>query len=88
MMSTVCRCSTRARTCCVRDAANRTGTAGQDLQITIAGKFAGQIEPGRRIVADVPLANLFRSLMLGMGASGPPVDEFGDNTGVLDELRE
>jgi len=57
-----------------------------DVPIVIAGKAGGLITPGRAFDADRPLADLWRTIMTVMGGSGPEVDGFGDNTGVIDEL--
>ncbi|HWB73631.1 MAG TPA: DUF1552 domain-containing protein [Nannocystaceae bacterium] len=57
-----------------------------DLPAVIAGTAGGMITPGRVLDADRPLADLWRTIMTVVGASGPEVDGFGDSTGVIDEL--
>jgi Protein of unknown function (DUF1552) len=57
-----------------------------DLPVVLAGTAGGMITPGRAIDADRPLADLWRTIMTLVGASGPEVDGFGSNTGVIDEL--
>lgn len=57
-----------------------------DVPVVLAGRAGGLIEPGRAIDADRPLADLHRTIMTVMGCDGAEVDEFGDTTGVIDEL--
>ncbi len=57
-----------------------------DLPVVVAGTGGGLITPGRVLDADRPLADLWRTIMTVVGASGPEVDGFGGNTGVIDEL--
>lgn len=54
-----------------------------DLPMVLAGTAGGRITPGRVLDADLPLANLYRTIMRLMGASGAEVDAFGDGTGDL-----
>jgi hypothetical protein len=57
-----------------------------DVPIVLAGRAGGAITPGRAFDADRPLADLHRTIMTVMGCDGPEVDEFGDTTGLIDEL--
>ncbi len=57
-----------------------------DVPVMLAGRAGGRITPGRVIDANRPLADLWRTVMTAMGATGPEVDGFGDNTGIIDEL--
>lgn len=57
-----------------------------DVPVVLAGGAGGLITTGRAFDADRPLADLHRTIMSVMGCDGPEVDEFGDTTGVLDEL--
>ena len=52
----------------------------RNLPMVLAGNGGGAIRTGRVIEADRPLADLYRSIMRVMGASGPDVDSFGDAT--------
>jgi hypothetical protein len=53
-----------------------------NLPVLLAGRGGGVIEPGRHVVYDeVPMANLFLSMLKGLGV---PVDSFGDDsTGTI-----
>ena len=52
----------------------------RNLPMLIAGNGGGAVRTGRVLEADRPLADLYRSIMRVMGASGPDVDNFGDAT--------
>ena len=59
--------------------------AHEDLPTLIAGKGAGLIRPGRRIVyrKETPMTNLFLAMMDQMGVH---TEHFGDSTGRVDSL--
>lgn len=48
-----------------------------NLPVLLAGRGGGVIEPGRHIIQDVPLANLFLAMLQGLGV---PATSFGDNS--------
>jgi hypothetical protein len=52
----------------------------------LAGRAGGAIQTGRHIklAGEVPLNNLFLSMLDRVGATG--IDSFGDSTGRLKEL--
>lgn len=56
-----------------------------NLPIVLLGRGGGSIQSGRHLdyPRNTPLTNLYRSLLQRVGA---PVDEFGDSTGVLEDL--
>lgn len=58
----------------------------EDLPILLAGSAGGQMKPGRHIQLkdEVPMANLFMSMLDFMGAS---VESIGDSTGRLTGLQ-
>jgi hypothetical protein len=52
-----------------------------NLPVVVAGRGGGSIQSGRHVIHDgVPLANLYLSMLQGLGAD---VDEFGDSNGAL-----
>jgi hypothetical protein len=56
-----------------------------DLPLLLAGRGGGTIQPGRhlRYERSTPMSNLFLSMLDRVGA---PVKEFGDSTGVLNDI--
>jgi hypothetical protein len=56
-----------------------------NLPIVLLGRGGGSVQPGRHLAypRETPLTNLYRSMLERVGA---PVDQFGDSTGVLEEL--
>ena len=59
----------------------------EDLPTLIAGRGAGAILPGRRILyrRETPMSNLFLTLMDAMGVEN--VEHFGDSTGRVEPLN-
>ena len=58
-----------------------------DLPILLLGRGGGSIRPGRHLVyaRNTPLTNLYRSMLERVDTA---VDQFGDSTGVLNDLAE
>ncbi len=57
-----------------------------DLPVALLGRGGGTIKPGRHVKydKDVPLANLWMSLLDRMGAKD--IEKLGDSNGRLSEL--
>lgn len=59
--------------------------AHDNLPVLVAGRFGGQLTPGRhvRYPKETPMTNLYLSMMDHMGV---PAERFGDSTGKLGQL--
>ena len=59
--------------------------AHDNLPVLVAGRFGGQLTPGRhvRYAKETPMTNLYLSMMDQMGVQS---ERFGDSTGKLGQL--
>jgi hypothetical protein len=60
--------------------------SGRDIAIAVAGTAGGRLRTGRVYTTKRPVADLHRTILRLMGASGPEADGFGDGTGPIAEL--